>query len=220
MGATSRRSDLYRGRCGSARDSRTQNVFRSVQNAGHNNPKERRGRSSMNAAPDVRAASPGTLASLKTTGQRRVIFEPPRLHEQVGDSSCEPWAFAILTCSGVLNPPALTNQNLGFESDRRRERRGHEAGLLALFENAKCPVSVRTRGEPQARPKHNLSESRCPIAAVYLSLPRQFQRQEFELRSRATELSVNRKQVSTAARSRCSGLHASPGPSKSIGGAV
>ena len=37
--------------------------------------------------------------------------------------------------------------------------------------------------------------------------------------ARATTWSVKRKQVSTAAKSRCSGLHASPGPSNSTGGA-
>jgi hypothetical protein len=60
----------------------------------------------------------------------------------------------------------LTSQNLGFKSYRCRERRGHEAGLLALFENAKRTVFVRTCGEAQTRPKHSRSyRYQCPVSA-------------------------------------------------------
>jgi hypothetical protein len=42
-------------------------------------------------------------------------------------------------------------------------------------------------------------------------------RQEVEFGSLYDRPNVNMKQVSTAASRRCSGLHASPGPSKSFG---
>jgi hypothetical protein len=59
----------------------------------------------------------------------------------------------------------------------------------------------------------------APFLRSTIPLPDTSSVRKLNLEASATARNVNMKQVSTAASSRCSGLHASPGPSKSFGGA-
>ena len=71
-------------------------------------------------------------------------------------------------------------QYLRFEPDWRRERGGHETGLLALLHEAQCSVRVRARRHGKSRAKDNLGEPYCATRPVHRSLAGELERSELE----------------------------------------
>ena len=108
----------------------------------------------------------------------------------------------------------------GLEPDRRREGGGDEARLLRLFHGAHRPVGVRSGREGELRPEDDLREAENAVRAVDGSFGGHLACRELDPRSpRHGAQGEQEHRLDHHRSNRCSGLQASPGPSKSRGGA-
>jgi hypothetical protein len=115
--------------------------------------------------------------------------------------------------------PRSGARDVRLDPDGRRESSHHQTGLLALLQHPERTIAITAGRQLEAGPQQDLGEARDAILAVHRPLPAQIERDELDLRGEGTAWTVKRKHASTAASSRDTGLHASPRPSYSSGGA-
>ena len=125
---------------------------------------------------------------------------------------------AIAGSAGVSRDDATRARPRAGSGSRARRRRGTPRSAFSMARRARSgsvPAASLSRGRRMISVKRVTPSVRSTVPSAVTSQVANSTRE-----ARATARRVNRKHVSTAANRRCSGLHASPGPSKSRGGAL